>query len=141
MSEYQSNWTLGAIQGHDIENLKQLTSKSFRAYTFKTVEDVQTFTMEAINKALEKHGISLHTAAVYATTHNFQDAGAAFQYLMDEKNVRVEERMQYEGESAWRCGIYIYKDNEIADFLQAPRKTENVIISNELYTVNTTVEL
>jgi hypothetical protein len=142
MPEYQSNWTLGEIEGHDAENLKQLTKKQARTYTFKTVKDVQAFTMEAINKALEKHGISLHTAAEYGMSKGKMDtAGDAFQYLMDEKNVRVEERMQYEGEDAWRCGVYIYKDNEIADFLQAPRKTKNVIISNELYVVNTTIEL
>lgn len=142
-SKYQESWTLGDIQDHDVANLKQLLKKNIRIYRFRTTEEVTRFTMEAIHKALEKHGISLKTAYEYGVRHkNLDDAGAAFQSLMDEKRVRVEERMSYEGEDQWRCGIYIYKDNEIADFLGAPRKiSETIILTNERYTVKTTVEL
>jgi hypothetical protein len=142
-SKYQDTWHLADIQGHDVENLKQLLKKKVRTYTFKSIEEVKTFTMQAINTALAKHGISLQTAAEYGMKKGDLDqAGDAFQYLMDEKQVRIEERMDYQGEDAWKCGIYIYKDNEIADFLAAPRPiSKTIILTNERFTVDTTVEL
>ena len=134
------NWQLEDIQGHDVANLTRLLEKSRYEHKFEKVNKVVEAAGHLLAKALEKHGISLAAATQFAKDED--QSGDVVEALMQEKNVRVEQRMEYAGIDQWRCGFYIYKDNEIADFIGAPVKFEQTdIIHNYRYKLVATLDL
>jgi hypothetical protein len=139
----KDNWTLEEIAGHDIDNLKTLLLKDTKKYSFQKVEDVVAFAGQLLNTALMKHGINLDVAMQMSQDpKEFEDVGTPLEKLMAKKSVRVEERMQYEGLDRWRCGLYVYKDNEIADFVGAIQKEKNAFsVSGFMYIITTTINM
>ena len=134
------NWHLEDIQGHDIANLKRLLEKNRYEHKFEKTTEVIRASGVLLAKALEKHGISLAAAHQFASGDN--EAGDVIDALMKEKNVRFEQRMEYTGIDQWRCGFYIYKDNEIADFIGAPTKIEKSDIMHKYrYSLVATLKL
>ncbi len=137
----KDNWHLGDIESHDVDNLTTLL-KGAKEHQFKTVNEVLAFSGQALNTALMKHGINLQVAEEMSKDkEEYEDIDSPLNRLMAEKRVRVEERMEYTGLDRWRCGLYVYKDNEIADFIGAPVPIESVLMTNFRYTIRTTVRL
>lgn len=137
-----NNWHLEDIEGHDVENLKQLLNKQRHEHKFEKVNQAVMASGILLDKALEKHGISLSVAAQLAKNGGDEASGQALDQMMKEANVRVEQRMEYKDIDQWRCGIYVYKNNEIADFIGAPTRLENqAIIHKYRYQIISSVEL
>jgi hypothetical protein len=139
----KDNWTLEDIAGHDIDNLKTLLKKDTKSYSFTQVHKVVAFAGQALNKALMKHGINLEVAMQMSKDpEEYEDIGSPLEQLMNEKHVRVEERMTYKGLDRWRCGFYVYKDNEIADFIGAPDRKDNTFSpTGIMFVLTTTVDM
>jgi hypothetical protein len=137
----KNNWHLDEIQAHDDDNLRTLIN-SAKDHYFEYVTEITEFSGLCLNAALNKHGIDLAVAEQMSKDkESYSDVGAAIDKLLNEKHVRVEPRMHYEGLDRWKCGIYIYKDNEIADWISAPIHLDNIIESKYRYTLRTTVVL
>lgn len=135
------NWHLEDIHGHDLANLKKLLERKRYEHKFEKVHQAMMASGFLLDKALSKHGISLSMAAQIANGDD-EAAGHALDQLMKENNVRVEQRMEYTDIDQWRCGLYIYKNNEIADFIGAPTRLERQnIIHKYRYQIVATVDL
>jgi len=137
------NWTLEEIEGHDIDNLQTLLSKEPKDYSFAKVDEAVVFSGQVLNRALMKHGINLEAVMHISKDHEeFDDVSGPLDAIMTEKHVRVETRMNYTGLDRWRCGIYIYKDNEIADFIGAPVRRDGAFsVSGSMFVITTTVSM
>lgn len=139
----KDNWTLDDIASHDLDNLQTLLKSDTKQYSFTKVNEVVAFSGQALNKALMKHGINLDVAMqVSKDPEEYEDVGSPLEKIMEEKHVRVEERMTYTGLDRWRCGFYVYKDNEIADFIGAPDKNESPFSpTGIMFVLTTTVDM
>ena len=141
MSDFHANRTLGDIEDYDLDNLKYIL-QNVKEMKFTELNQVTEFSGLCMNAALQKHDINLNVAIQMSNDPEYEDVGAAIDTLMKAKNVRVEERMNYDGEDRWRCGFYIYKNNEITDFIGAPYKEDAVLtFKGFVYVVKTTVKL
>ena len=138
---HKDDWYLEDIEGHDVDNLSTLL-KGAKDYKFETIVETMNFSGVALNTALMKHGVNLQIAEEMSKDkEEYEDIDGPLNRLMSDKGVRVEQRMEYTGIDRWRCGFYIYKDNEISDFISAPIRTEDVILSKYRFTITTTVRL
>ena len=131
---YQDNMHLEDIKSHDQDNLDVILKRRANRRYFKSANKAVKASGQMVANALKKHSIYLKKAMSQGT---IEEAGEYVQKTMNEKHVRVEQRMEYTGEDAWRCGIYVYKDNELSDFIGAPRKIEGLIVDQRYYIVTT----
>jgi len=138
--DFHANRTLEDIKEYDRFNLENLLEKS-KEYKFKDITSVLKFSGECMNAACMKHGINLAVAEAMSKAQDYEDVGHSVDKMMGEINMRVEPRMAYEGIDRWRCGVYIYKDNEITDFIGAPMHIEALVLSKYKYVIRTTVVL
>jgi len=97
--------TLEELGDHDIDNLQHVLSKSKKVY-FTQREEFFEFIPAAMKRCLLKMGVTVTESTLPEEADK----------QLKEKNVRIERR-PYAGDDAWRAGIYIYKDNEIAGFV------------------------
>lgn len=141
MSDFHGNRTLDDIKAYDEDNLGYLL-KNAKNYSFHKRDEVIAASGEAMNRAMQKHGIDLAVAMQFSNEGDAEAVGNAIDAMMQEKGIRVEQRMDYTGEDRWKCGLYIYKDNEIVDFIGAPDKQANSIaIQGFIYVLKTTVQM
>ena len=142
MEDFHGNRTLDDIESYDIDNLQYIL-KNKKVYTFHQITECVKFSGEALDKALTEFGISLEAAASYSNSLGDPEhdrVGNTVDKMLKEKDVRVEQRMEYTGQDQWRCGIYIYHSNEIVAFLGAPRREETTL-GIPKYVIETTVRL
>lgn len=103
--------TLGDLKARDIENLERVLKDRTR-HLFKSIKEAMMFQNKAVFSVLARLGVDINKTGLNADS---------IDRLLEKNHVKVENR-QYEGEDQWRSGIYIYKDNEIADFVGAAKK-------------------
>lgn len=139
-----ANMTLGAIKKRDIDNLKLLMDVHANERPFSDIKHALVFLGKTVDKCLLKLGIDqrkmyedfkLDTAEIKAlmdqpvnvvhinrptSDTSMKDLINKIDALMDEKDVKVERRQYTDSNDAWRSGIYIYHQNEIAYFISEP---------------------
>jgi len=127
--------TLDDLKSRDIDNLEYSLTKKGKTFVFSRLIDAVAAVGEMMTTALEHCGV--HVDAIKEKAVSDQDvAGILAEELMDRNGVRIESRMQYDGDDAWRRGTYIYKNGEIAYFIGQISRSE---IAPFVYKVKTTV--
>lgn len=101
--------TLDELEGDDKKQLEKCWQKA-QAYHFKNLNEARAFMGESMRAALSKMGVPLDRN----TDPNRLDG------LMKHHNVKVEHRINYPADEAWRRGLYIYKNEELAVFISHP---------------------
>ena len=105
--------TLGDIKARDIDNLEHVL-KNRTTHYFEGLAEASMFQNRALFTILARLGMDLKKTG-------FDEK--EIDRLLEKNNIRVEHR-QYEDteedKDKWRSGIYIYKDNEIVEFIGSP---------------------
>ena len=106
---WKDDRTLDEMATTDAEMLDRCYKQANR-YNFKSVNQCKAFMGECVKATLAKFGIDL------SITANPDALDAA----MKHHDVKVEHRVDYDKENAWKKGIYIYKDSELVAFISGP---------------------
>lgn len=116
--------TLDEIGENDVEMVKDAI-KNAKKYRFGTDK------MKAIRFVHTCLDNTLRFLGVVVSVPNSHEAreryAAKLDRIMEEKQIRIENRPYYRGADQWRCGIYIYQRDELVAFISdvfTERRTE-----------------
>lgn len=112
--------TLDDLKSRDIDNLQYILKNKKRIF-FKTFGMALNGSQMMMTRALEHCGMFVD-AIVEKSIKDPEGAARLADDEMQKNDVRIESRLQYEGDDAWRRGTYIYHKGEIAHFIGQVRK-------------------
>jgi len=106
-------WTddriLEDVEADDKKMLENCWDRA-KGHYFSHLKGAKYFMGETLNGVLAKLGVPL-------SIHGDPDE---IDKKMAENRVKVEHRVDYPNDEAWRRGIYVYKNDELAAFISHP---------------------
>jgi len=111
---YQDNMTLDEIAENDLE-MSMDAIKDANKYGFgNNREKAFLFVRHCMDNTLRRLGIFMR---VPKTEEARKEYAKKLDRVMTEKKIRIENRNRYTGADIWRCGIYIYRNDELVAFI------------------------
>jgi hypothetical protein len=103
---YRDDMTLGDIAVNDKE-MQDVAIRNANRYFFVSMKRAAFFIGDCLKKTLDRLGVRI----LEGMHPKFVDR------MLTNHKVEVENRKHYEGQDAWKQGLYIYKDGELVTFI------------------------
>lgn len=111
---YTKNMTIDEIQENDLEMTRDAIKNANKYHFGSNKIAALHFIKKAMDNTLRFLGVVVSVPNSPAARLRYEKG---LDKMLNDKQIRIENRTQYRGQDAWRCGLYIYQRDELVAFV------------------------